>query len=78
MRQKELSKNPVEISTPHLLPFFGKRRLKDFVREQRTAEYDLLINFSGLHKSGIFEGHARAKKNVGSGSSRPNAAKVSI
>jgi len=39
----------------------------DFVKKLRTTEYDLLIDFQGLLKSGIFVGLARAKRKVGFG-----------
>ncbi len=43
------------------------RGFRDFVRELRATEYDLLIDFQGLLKSGIFVGLARAKRKVGFG-----------
>ena len=39
----------------------------DFVRRLRATEYDLLIDFQGLLKSGIFVGLARAKRKAGFG-----------
>ena len=39
----------------------------DFVKELRAIEYDLLVDFQGLLKSGIFVGLARAKRKVGFG-----------
>ncbi|MGV1098492.1 lipopolysaccharide heptosyltransferase I [Thiovibrio sp. JS02] len=40
---------------------------RDFLRELQATEYDLLIDFQGLLKSGIFVGLARAKRKVGFG-----------
>ena len=45
----------------------------DFVRELRATEYDLLIDFQGLLKSGIFVGLARAKRKVGFGKGMEHA-----
>jgi len=41
------------------------RGLLSFVRKLRTTEYDLLIDFQGLLKSGIFVFLARAKRKAG-------------
>jgi lipopolysaccharide heptosyltransferase I len=43
------------------------RGFSDFVRELRGTEYDLLLDFQGLLKSGIFVGLSRAKRKVGFG-----------
>jgi len=45
----------------------------DFVKELRAREYDLLIDFQGLLKSGIFVGLARAKRKVGFGKGMEHA-----
>jgi len=44
-----------------------------FVRELRGTEYDLLLDFQGLLKSGIFVGLARAKRKVGFGKGMEHA-----
>lgn len=49
------------------------RGFADFVRELRAIEYDLLIDFQGLLKSGIFVGLARAKRKVGFGKGMEHA-----
>jgi lipopolysaccharide heptosyltransferase I len=43
------------------------RGFADFVKRLRATEYDLLIDFQGLLKSGIFVGLARAGRKVGFG-----------
>ncbi len=43
------------------------RGVADFVKRLRGTEYDLLLDFQGLLKSGIFVGLARAKRKVGFG-----------
>lgn len=43
------------------------RGFADFVKRVRGTEYDLLLDFQGLLKSGIFVGLARAKRKVGFG-----------
>lgn len=45
----------------------------DFVKRLRATEYDLLIDFQGLLKSGIFVGLARAKRKVGFGKGMEHA-----
>ena len=47
--------------------------LADFVKSLRVTEYDLLIDFQGLLKSGIFVGLARAKRKVGFGKGMEHA-----
>ena len=49
------------------------RGFADFVRELRAIEYDLLLDFQGLLKSGIFVGLARAKRKVGFGKGMEHA-----
>ncbi len=45
----------------------------DFVKKLRAIEYDLLLDFQGLLKSGIFVGLARAKRKVGFGKGMEHA-----
>lgn len=45
----------------------------DFVKKLRATEYDLLLDFQGLLKSGIFVGLARAKRKVGFGKGMEHA-----
>ena len=47
--------------------FAAWRGFADFVKRLRAIEYDLLIDFQGLLKSGIFVWLARAKRKVGFG-----------
>ena len=49
------------------------RGFADFVKRLREIEYDLLIDFQGLLKSGIFVGLARAKRKVGFGKGMEHA-----
>ncbi len=49
------------------------RGFSDFVTRLRATEYDLLIDFQGLLKSGIFVGLARAKRKVGFGKGMEHA-----
>jgi len=49
------------------------RGFVDFVKRLRATEYDLLIDFQGLLKSGIFVGLARAKRKVGFGKGMEHA-----
>jgi len=49
------------------------RGFADFVKRMRAIEYDLLIDFQGLLKSGIFVGLARAKRKVGFGKGMEHA-----
>ena len=49
------------------------RGFTDFVKKLRGTEYDLLIDFQGLLKSGIFVGLARAKRKVGFGKGMEHA-----
>lgn len=49
------------------------RGFSDFVKRLRTIEYDLLVDFQGLLKSGIFVGLARAKRKVGFGKGMEHA-----
>lgn len=49
------------------------RGFADFVKKLRATEYDLLIDFQGLLKSGIFVGLARAKRKVGFGKGMEHA-----
>ena len=49
------------------------RGFADFVRELRGTEYDLLLDFQGLLKSGVFVGLARAKRKVGFGKGMEHA-----
>ncbi|MBA3013541.1 MAG: glycosyltransferase family 9 protein [Desulfobulbaceae bacterium] len=46
---------------------------REFIRELRSTEYDLLIDFQGLLKSGIFVSLARAKRKVGFGKGMEHA-----
>jgi len=49
------------------------RGFSDFVTRLRATEYDLLIDFQGLLKSGIFVGLARATRKVGFGKGMEHA-----
>jgi len=49
------------------------RGFADFGKRLRVNEYDLLIDFQGLLKSGIFVGLARAKRKVGFGKGMEHA-----
>ena len=49
------------------------RGFAGFVKKLRVTEYDLLIDFQGLLKSGIFVGLARAKRKVGFGKGMEHA-----
>lgn len=49
------------------------RGFSEFVKSLRDTEYDLLIDFQGLLKSGIFVGLARAKRKVGFGKGMEHA-----
>lgn len=49
------------------------RGFADFVKKLRETEYDLLIDFQGLLKSGIFVGLARATRKVGFGKGMEHA-----
>lgn len=49
------------------------RGFADFVKKLRGTEYDLLLDFQGLLKSGIFVGLARAKRKVGFGKGMEHA-----
>ena len=49
------------------------RGVADFVKRLRATEYDLLIDFQGLLKSGIFVWLARAKRKVGFGKGMEHA-----
>ena len=49
------------------------RGVTDFVKRLRGTEYDLLLDFQGLLKSGIFVGLARAKRKVGFGKGMEHA-----
>lgn len=49
------------------------RGFRDFVKRLRATKYDLLIDFQGLLKSGIFVGLARAKRKVGFGKGMEHA-----
>ncbi|HIJ91453.1 MAG: lipopolysaccharide heptosyltransferase I [Desulfobulbaceae bacterium] len=49
------------------------RGFADFVKRLRGTEYDLLIDFQGLLKSGIFVGLARATRKVGFGKGMEHA-----
>ena len=49
------------------------RGVADFVKKLRGTEYDLLLDFQGLLKSGIFVGLARAKRKVGFGKGMEHA-----
>ncbi|MFA7383642.1 MAG: lipopolysaccharide heptosyltransferase I [Desulfurivibrionaceae bacterium] len=49
------------------------RGFADFVKRVRASEYDLLLDFQGLLKSGLFVGLARAKRKVGFGKGMEHA-----